>query len=125
MCDAELKSDVMRQIDEACDKIISRFGMIKEIVDFTDSPAGMEKMDSICMQLIVAGESIKNLDKITRGEFLSRYTEVDWRKAKGMRDIITHHYAEINAETIFYTCQNNIPLLSKIIKKMINELEDK
>jgi len=28
-------------------------------------PVRMEKMDSICMLLIVIGESLKNLDKIT------------------------------------------------------------
>lgn len=59
-------------------------------------------MDAICMLLIVIGESLKNLDKITEGALLTQYPEVDRKKAKGMRDILTHHYADINAEAVFY-----------------------
>jgi uncharacterized protein with HEPN domain len=35
------------------------------------------------MMLIVIGESLKNLDKITEGTLLSQYPEVDWKKAMG------------------------------------------
>ena len=63
--------------------------MIGNPDDFTDTAAGMEKMDAICMMLIVIGEALKNLDKISGQKLLSRYTDVDWKKAKGMRDIIT------------------------------------
>jgi len=84
--------------------------------------AGVEKMDAICMMLIVIGESLKNLDKITEGKLLPQYPEVDWNKAKGMRDIITHHYADINAETVFFTCKKKIPQLLESIRKIIKEL---
>ena len=80
-------------------------------------------MDAICMMLIVIGESLKNLDKITDQQFLSQYPDVDWKKAKGMRDIITHHYADINAETVYYTCERKIPLLLETIQKMIRICE--
>ena len=42
--------------------------------------------------LIAIGESLKNLDKITGGSLLAKYPEVDWKGAKGARDIISHHY---------------------------------
>jgi len=71
-------------------------------------------MDAICMRLIVIGESLKNLDKITSGTLLPQYTEVDWKKAKGMRDILSHHYDDINAEAIFLTCREKIPQLPNI-----------
>jgi uncharacterized protein with HEPN domain len=74
------------------------------------------------MMLIVIGESLKNLDKITGGTLLPRYSEVDWKKAKGMRDILTHHYADINAEAVFNTCKEKIPRLFKTIKKIIEDL---
>ena len=79
-------------------------------------------MDAICMMLIVIGESLKNLDKITEQKLLSQYPDVDWIKAKGMRDIITHHYADIHAETVFFTCKRKIPRLLDTIKKMITDL---
>ena len=74
------------------------------------------------MMLIVIGEALKNLDKITGGELLPQYSEVDWKKAKGMRDILTHHYADINAEAVYYTCKEKIPLLQQTILKMISKL---
>ncbi len=75
------------------------------------------------MMLIVLGESLKNLDKITDQKFLAQYPDVDWKKAKGMRDIITHHYADIHAETVFYTCERKIPHLLDTIRKMIKDLK--
>jgi uncharacterized protein with HEPN domain len=122
MRNKELVLEVLRQIEEASAKIIVRFQTIRQVADFTDSLAGVDKMDAICMMLIVIGESLKNLDKITSGTFLPQYPEVDWKKAKGMRDILTHHYADINAEAVFNTCKEKIPQLRKTIQKMIKEL---
>jgi hypothetical protein len=48
------------------EKIVTRFQPIRRVSDFTDSQAGVEKMDSICMMMIVIGESLKNLDKSPR-----------------------------------------------------------
>ena len=123
MLDKEFTLEVLRQIEESTQKIIDRFQIIDKPGDFTDTPAGMEKMDAICMMLIVIGESLKNLDKITGQKFLSQYPDVDWEKAKGMRDIITHHYADINAETVFFTCKRKIPQLLSTIQKMTNDLK--
>ncbi len=122
MPDKELCLEVLRQIEEAAEKITARFAAIHQVSDFTDSPEGVEKMDSICMMLIVIGESLKNLDKISEGKLLPRYPDVDWQKAKGMRDIITHHYADINAETVYYTCKRKIPQLLKSIQEIIGDL---
>lgn len=123
MRDKELYLEVLRQIEEAASRISVRFEPIHQVSDFTGSPAGVEKMDSICMMLIVIGESLKKLDKITEGNLLPQYPEVDWQKAMGMRDIITHHYADINAETVYFTCKKKIPQLLETIRRIINELK--
>ncbi len=59
--------------------------------DFLVSDAGIDKLDAICMMLIAIGESLTNLDRVTDGKFLEKFPEVDWKGAKGMRDIISHH----------------------------------
>lgn len=122
MRDKELCLEVLRQIEEAAEKTMNRFKTIHQFSDFTDSPEAVEKMDSICMMLIVIGESLKNLDKVTEGELLPQYPAVDWQKAKGMRDIITHHYADINAETVYFTCKKKIPQLLETIRQIIQDL---
>lgn len=80
-------------------------------------------MDSICMLLIVVGEALKNLDKKTDGELLAQYPDIDWKKAKGMRDILTHHYSEVNAEAIFNTCREKIAPLAAAIRKIREDVD--
>ncbi len=125
MFDKELTLEILRQIDDAAEKIIYRFSSIRAVEDFTGSQSGVEKMDSICMMFIVIGESLKNLDKVTKEELLPKYPQVEWKKAKGMRDILTHHYANVNAEAVFYTCRDKIPLLQCTIKKIIEDIQSR
>ena len=122
MRNKELVLEILGQIEDAAKKVLSRFQPIQQANDFTDSPSGMEKVDAICMQLIVIGESLKNLDKITEGSLLTQYPEVDWKKAKGMRDILTHHYADINVVAVFNTCKEKIPQLRKTIRTILDDI---
>lgn len=123
MYDKELLIEVLSQIIKSAETILYRFKPIKNVEDFTFSPEGMEKLDSICMQLIAMGESLKNIDKITSGSLLSKYPDVNWKGAKAMRDIIGHHYFEIDAEVIFDVCQNKMEILRDTVKKMLVDIE--
>ena len=122
MCDGNLAKEILSQILNALDTIIYRFEPVKSLTDLTDSPSGMEKLDSICMQLIAIGEGLKNFDKITNNSLLHHYPEVNWKGAKAMRDIISHHYFEIDAEIIFEVCQKKIKPLRDTIEKILNSL---
>jgi uncharacterized protein with HEPN domain len=122
MYDKELALEILTQIYQVTQTILQRFEPIKSANDFTDSPAGMEKFDSICMLLIAIGESLKNLDKVTRKILLPKYPQIDWKRAKGIRDIISHHYFETDAEVIYEVCKNNIDELAQTIKMMIKDL---
>ncbi len=75
MSDLKLAQDILSQIECAANRIEWRFSAIASVNAFLDSDAGLEKLDAICMQLITIGESLKNLDKITNGELLSKAAE--------------------------------------------------
>lgn len=75
------------------------------------------------MQLMAIGESLKSIDKITNKTLLTNYPEIDWTGAKGLRDIITHQYFDIDAEEILLVCKKHIPPLSETIKKIISDLK--
>ena len=62
--DRELALEILTQIFGAIQKIKKRFAPINSAEEFTNSEEGMEKLDSICMQLIAIGESLKNLVKL-------------------------------------------------------------
>lgn len=122
MFDKTLVLSILTQIDEALEKIASRAEPIRSAYDFTGSPAGMEKLDSICMLFMATGEALKNIDKITAGALLSQYPEIDWKGAIGFRDLIAHHYFDIDAEQVFWICAHEVRPLSAAIKKMMEDL---
>jgi uncharacterized protein with HEPN domain len=68
--------------------------------------------------LIAIGENLKNLDKITGGTILPQYPEMDWKGAKGMCDIISHHYFDLDAEVVFDIYKDRIPGLIETVIKM-------
>ena len=123
MYDKELAQEILQQINHAIKVILKRFEPIETVSGFTNTAEGMEKLDAICMQLIVIGEGLKNFDKVTENSILCRYPQIEWKKVKGLRDIITHHYIDINAEAIYETCKNKIPPLKNTIETILRDME--
>lgn len=121
MPEKALLIETLTQIASAAERILKRFEPIKTSDDFLKDEAGLEKLDSICMQLIAIGESLKNVDKLTDKKLLTNYPTVDWKSVKGMRDIISHHYFDLNAEAVFDVCKNDMNTLKVTIKQMLND----
>lgn len=124
MYDKELVVEILNQIEKAISITLQRFEIVNDVKYFTDTPYGMEKLDSICMQLIAIGESLKNIDKITNNQLLIKYPEIDWKGAKGMRDIISHHYFDIDANEIYYVCDKKLADILRIIKTIKQDIVD-
>jgi len=118
----EVLVEALKQISTSAKRILKRFEKVDSADYFLDSEDGLEKMDALCMQLIAIGESLKNVDKLTEKELLVKYPDINWRAAKGIRDIITHHYFDLDAESIYDVCENNIEPLLKTIDKMIEDI---
>ena len=123
MYDRELVVEIFRNVAWALEQIGKRFQAIRSSDDFTKDDEGIEKLDSICMQLINVGEALKQIDKLTDSKLLAGYPEMDWKKAKGMRDIITHHYFDIDAETVFVVCSEHIPDMKKAVERILADMK--
>lgn len=122
MYDKSLVIEILTQIENAIKITLQRFEVVDSVGYFTNTPQGMEKLDSICMQLIAIGESLKNIDKITNKELLEKYPQIDWKGAKGMRDIISHHYFDIDANDIYFVCDTKLEELLETIVLIKEEL---
>uniref|UniRef100_UPI00402947C7 HepT-like ribonuclease domain-containing protein n=2 Tax=Parabacteroides distasonis TaxID=823 RepID=UPI00402947C7 len=109
MFDTELALDTLSQIKDTLSMIMARTSHIHKVDDFYMNESGMILLDSVCMKLVAVGEAIKNLDKITNKELLLKYPAVNWKDIKGMRDIIVHHYFDIDASVILYCLQKEVP----------------
>ena len=80
MYDRSLAQDSLLNIKEALTTICERMVPVRSVDDFLLSPEGMLRLDAICMNLIALGEAVKGLDKITKGELLTSYPEIYWRR---------------------------------------------
>jgi uncharacterized protein with HEPN domain len=122
MSDPQLVAEIISQVLQATERILVRFTPVTSATFFLDSEEGLEKLDAICMQLIAIGESLKNLDKVAGNDFLARYPQVDWKSAKGMRDVISHHYFDLDAEAVFDVCKVNLPQMIPVLKQMLSDV---
>ncbi|WP_251621242.1 DUF86 domain-containing protein [Odoribacter lunatus] len=122
MSDTLMAFHTLKLICNSLEQILKRCSDIHNVNDFLLTESGTMKLDSICMKLTAIGECIKNLDKITDKKLLVDYPEIPWKNIMGIRDIIVHHYFDIDADEIFRICKKDIPQLLQVIRKMINDL---
>ena len=122
MHDEELLYYSLKRIASTIERIINNSKTIDDSQYYVLSPAGMERLESTCMLLLAIGESIKGIDKMTQKQLLPNYPEVDWKGAMGIRDIIAHHYFDIDESIVFDVVKNKLPGMLETINKMIEEL---
>lgn len=119
---AELLLAMFENIAEAIRLVKRRCATVESADDFMADDDGLDKLDAVSMRLQVIGEELKNVEK-KAPEFLERYPEVEWKKVIGLRDVISHHYVDINAEIIFDICKTKIPPLDAVVSRILEELE--
>lgn len=114
--------ETLNNIETAITRLQERTVQIHTADDFLLSPFGMEKLDAACMVLIALGEAVKTLDKLTNKELLPTYPAVEWKKVMGARDIMAHHYFEVDADEVFSIVKNDLEPLKKAIDYFKEEL---
>lgn len=122
-----LKSELLyrlKKIEAAVQRIITQNEHVETVNDYYCTPWGMERLESTCMLLIAVGESLKGIDKDTRKQLLPLYSEVDWRGAMGLRDIIAHHYFDIDGDTVLNVIKSDLPQLLETLKQMQSDIND-
>ena len=123
MYDHEILVDLLNKTQDCLNKIQLRVQSIDAASDLTNSPGGIERLDLLCMPLIVIGELVKKIDKITDQSLLKKYPVIPWGEIKGMRNIVVHDYFNIDAEEIFNTCKEDIPKLAETIDLIISDFK--
>jgi uncharacterized protein with HEPN domain len=100
----------------AIERLQERTKNVHTADDFLSTPGGMEKLDAACMVLIAIGESIKDLDKVSEGKLLPTYPNIPWKKVMGIRDIMAHHYFEVDADVVFEVINKELEPLKKALR---------
>ena len=105
--------------------IRDRFKGINSSDDFMCNKDGMIKLDSISMRLQSIGEALKNIDKRDREFLLEVADKRYWGNIIKTREIITHHYIDIDSETVFMICDEKLndleSKISVLAEKLLND----
>ena len=118
-----LALDILYDIQSAIERLQERTEKVYDIDDFLGSSDGMILLDAVCMLLIAIGESLKNLDKVTEGRLLPTHPTIPWKQVKGMRDIISHYYFDVDPAQVLWIVKNEISPLKKAIDSFIDKFE--
>lgn len=100
----------------SCDKIL-RYTADMSFQGFVNDDL---TFDAVVRNLQLIGEAVKNLPD----DLCDRYSEVEWRKIAGLRNILVHAYFTIEDEIIWDVVQTKIPGLRAAIAKIQNDLKD-
>ncbi len=104
----EMVYETIKNIEIAIERIQERTVQVHHVDDFLLSPWGMEKLDAAAMVIIAIGEAVKTLDKLTDKKLLPTYPSVEWKKVMETKDIMAHHYFEIDADAVFSIIKNDM-----------------
>ena len=116
--DKATTKELLDFILESLQLVQRRFQSIHSSDDFLQDDDGVEKLDSISMRLQAIGEALKNLDKRNR-EFLLQVADARyWSEIIKARDFISHHYIDLDAETVYDICTNELQELEEKISHL-------
>ena len=118
----EMILSTLEDIKYSLELVQKRAKNINSSDDFLEDENGLEKLDSISMRLVAIGEGFKNIDKLSNNQLLKNYPNIPWKNVKGIRDILSHHYFDMDAEVIFDICKNDANELLKTTIQIIKDL---
>ena len=83
--------------------------------DFSDNEL---IQDGVIRNLEIIGEAVKNLPDDIKKD----YSEVEWRKIAGLRDILIHAYFGVDLEVIWDIVKNKVSELKGMVREILSNL---
>ena len=123
MCKSQIIESLLKKTLQTVERILANSEPITSPSFYLLTPSGMERLESTCMLLIAIGEGVKGVDKLTDKKLLSFYPGMDWKGVMGMRDIIAHHYFDLDAEIVYDVIKHDLPKLKDVLQQIIDDLK--
>ena len=73
--------------------------------------------DATIRRIEVIGEAVKNLSPV----FKKKYSEIEWRKIAGTRDVLIHSYFSVDIDLLWEIVEKDLHLLKKNIVYLIKK----
>lgn len=112
--------DRLEDILESIDLIQEWSKGMTELRDFMISPNRVMAFNACVMRLQVIGEHVGKLMK-EESKPLDKYTEIPWHAIYGLRNIISHEYANIDEVVIVSAINEDLPKLKVVIKELLKQ----
>lgn len=75
-------------------------------------------IDAVVRNVEIIGEAITCLDRGLK----AKYPEIEWRVATATRNRLIHGYFDVDAEIVWNTAQNDLPILKRQIEEILENL---
>ena len=76
--------------------------------------------DAVIRNFEIIGEATKRLSS----DLTSQYPHIPWRQIAGFRDVLIHHYADVDLTFVWQSCIEDIPLLKTAIEEIYKKLSE-
>jgi uncharacterized protein with HEPN domain len=120
--DKKNTKELLEYILQSIELVQKRFLAIGQSDDFMKDEEGLEKLDSISMRLQSIGEALKNIYKTDKEVLEDIAPKNYWSDIIKFREVISHHYIDINSEVVFEICHDELSdLKEKIIVALASQ----
>ena len=117
--ESEIK-DRLEEIFESIELIQEWSNGMTQLHDFMISPGRVMAFNACVMRLQVIGEHVGRLMK-EDSKPLDKYTEIPWHAIYGMRNIISHEYANIDETVIISAIKEDLPKLKDVVEELLRQ----
>ena len=100
------------------DDIIESCGRIRQFVagmTFEAFVTDRRTCDAVIRNIEVIGEAAKNLPD----DVIAKAPEIEWRKIRGMRDVLAHGYFDLDAKVVWSTATTKLDQLEKAVRDLL------
>lgn len=94
---------------------IARIGRYTVGLSFAAFSADEKSLDAVIRNLEIIGEAAKSVPDTIR----AAYPQVEWKKIAGLRDILAHHYFDVDLVIIWDILQTKLPTLAEQIEDIL------
>jgi uncharacterized protein with HEPN domain len=79
-----------------------------------------DAIDVISYQILIIGEAVDHLPEALK----ESDPELDWAGMKAMRNVMAHHYWQIEVETLWRTATVEVPVLRQRLEWFLEEFDN-